>query len=141
LTCRLSRVFALSVYFLSFSRFYWLQLAFIRLGVGSTTLVYQLTKKRGWAAMRAHLTEIIVATVLFVAVAALGFVAARWRRPSTMPHLDEWGLGGRGFGVGAGCFVEPPGTDRLQRSCCAFAPQFQNRWIRGSWWHGADSRG
>jgi solute:Na+ symporter, SSS family len=48
--------------------------------------------------MRAHLTEIIIATVLFVAVAALGFVAARWRRPSTMLHLDEWGLGGRSFG-------------------------------------------
>lgn len=27
--------------------FYWLQLAFIALGVGTTTLVYQLTKKRG----------------------------------------------------------------------------------------------
>jgi len=27
-------------------RFYWLQLAFIVLGVATTTLVYQLTKKR-----------------------------------------------------------------------------------------------
>jgi hypothetical protein len=34
-------------YFLGFPRFYWLQLAFIVLGVGTTTLVYQLTKKRG----------------------------------------------------------------------------------------------
>lgn len=33
--------------FLGFPRFYWLQLAFIILGVGTTTLVYQLTKKRG----------------------------------------------------------------------------------------------
>ncbi len=32
---------------LGFPRFYWLQLAFILLGVGTTTLVYQLTKKRG----------------------------------------------------------------------------------------------
>jgi hypothetical protein len=30
-----------------FPRFYWLQLAFIVLGVGTTTLVYQMTKKRG----------------------------------------------------------------------------------------------
>jgi hypothetical protein len=30
-----------------FPRFYWLQLAFIVLGVASTTLVYQMTKKRG----------------------------------------------------------------------------------------------
>lgn len=30
-----------------FPRFYWLQLAFIALGVASTALVYQLTKRRG----------------------------------------------------------------------------------------------
>jgi hypothetical protein len=30
-----------------FPRFYWLQLAFIVIGVGTTTLVYQLTKRRG----------------------------------------------------------------------------------------------
>lgn len=34
-------------YFLGFPRFYWLQLAFIALGVGTTSLVYQLTKDRG----------------------------------------------------------------------------------------------
>ena len=42
--------------------------------------------------------ELIVFTALFVAVSALGFVAARWRRPETLDHLDEWGLGGRSFG-------------------------------------------
>jgi hypothetical protein len=31
-------------YVLGFPRFYWLQLAFIALGVGTTVLVYQLTK-------------------------------------------------------------------------------------------------
>src|SRR5215210_8103935 len=45
-----------------------------------------------------HLTEIIVFTVLFVGVSGLGFVAARWRRPTDLLHLDEWGLGGRNFG-------------------------------------------
>src|SRR5690349_24779340 len=45
-----------------------------------------------------HLTELIVFIVLFVLVSALGFVAARWRRPTTMHSLDEWGLGGRSFG-------------------------------------------
>ncbi|MDO3701751.1 DUF3311 domain-containing protein [Micromonospora sp. C28SCA-DRY-2] len=30
-----------------FPRFYWLQLAYIVLGVTTTTVVYQLTKKRG----------------------------------------------------------------------------------------------
>jgi uncharacterized protein DUF3311 len=34
-------------YLFGFPRFYWLQLAFILLGVGTTTLVYQLTKRRG----------------------------------------------------------------------------------------------
>jgi SSS family solute:Na+ symporter len=46
-----------------------------------------------------HLTEIVVFTILFLAVSALGFFAARWRRPDTLEHLDEWGLGGRNFGT------------------------------------------
>ena len=35
----------------------------------------------------------------FGLVAALGFAAAHWRRPKTLAHLDEWGLGGRQFGT------------------------------------------
>jgi SSS family solute:Na+ symporter len=45
-----------------------------------------------------HLTEIIVFTFLFLLVSVMGFVAARWRAPNDMAHLDEWGLGGRSFG-------------------------------------------
>ena len=29
----------------------------------------------------------------------MGFVASRWRKPETLAHLDEWGLGGRNFGT------------------------------------------
>ncbi|SCL17641.1 solute:Na+ symporter, SSS family [Micromonospora pallida] len=47
---------------------------------------------------RDHLTEIVIFTVLFLLVSAMGFVAARWRAPKDMAHLDEWGLGGRSFG-------------------------------------------
>src|SRR5215471_263719 len=47
---------------------------------------------------RDHLTEIIITGALFLLVSAVGFVAARWRRPDTLAHLDEWGLGGRSFG-------------------------------------------
>ncbi|MGH3742216.1 MAG: sodium:solute symporter family protein, partial [Micromonosporaceae bacterium] len=43
-------------------------------------------------------TELIVFCALFALVSIMGFVAARWRRPTTMDHLDEWGLGGRKFG-------------------------------------------
>ncbi|SCL22934.1 DUF3311 domain-containing protein [Micromonospora inyonensis] len=32
---------------LGFPRFYWLQLTYILLGVATTTLVYQMTRKRG----------------------------------------------------------------------------------------------
>src|SRR5436305_13715595 len=35
----------------------------------------------------------------FILVTIMGFVAARWRRPKTLAHLDEWGLGGRQFGT------------------------------------------
>ncbi|MFV2111100.1 monocarboxylate uptake permease MctP [Micromonospora sp. DT178] len=47
---------------------------------------------------RDHLTEIIVFSALFLLVSGMGFVAARWRAPKDMAHLDEWGLGGRNFG-------------------------------------------
>jgi SSS family solute:Na+ symporter len=42
--------------------------------------------------------ELIVFTVLFLAVTVMGFLAARWQRGDTLDHLDEWGLGGRKFG-------------------------------------------
>jgi SSS family solute:Na+ symporter len=44
-------------------------------------------------------TELVVFTILFVAVSALGFVASRWRRAESLESLDEWGLGGRSFGA------------------------------------------
>ncbi|GAA2369692.1 monocarboxylate uptake permease MctP [Dactylosporangium salmoneum] len=47
---------------------------------------------------RDHELEIAIFVILFLAVSAVGFVAARWRRPDTLAHLDEWGLGGRSFG-------------------------------------------
>jgi solute:Na+ symporter, SSS family len=44
-------------------------------------------------------TELGVLTFFFVAVAILGFFAARWRRSGVdRKHLHEWGLGGRSFG-------------------------------------------
>ncbi|MBL7256342.1 monocarboxylate uptake permease MctP [Paractinoplanes lichenicola] len=48
--------------------------------------------------MSDHITEIVVFTLLFLLVSGMGFVAARWRAPQDMEHLDEWGLGGRSFG-------------------------------------------
>ncbi len=35
---------------------------------------------------------------LFAVVTVVGFAAARWRRAEDALHLNEWGLGGRGFG-------------------------------------------
>jgi len=40
-----------------------------------------------------------VVIVLFLFVTVLGFAAARWRRTKDLATLDEWGLGGRGFGT------------------------------------------
>src|SRR3569833_3822446 len=48
--------------------------------------------------MSKHITEIVIFTILFLLVSAIGFVAARWRAPKDMARLDEWGLGGRSFG-------------------------------------------
>jgi solute:Na+ symporter, SSS family len=48
--------------------------------------------------MSDHITEIVIFTLLFLLVSGMGFLAARWRAPKDMAHLDEWGLGGRSFG-------------------------------------------
>src|SRR6202045_949910 len=44
-------------------------------------------------------TALAVFLFFFALVTAMGFVAARWRRPKTLAALDEWGLGGRQFGT------------------------------------------
>ena len=43
--------------------------------------------------------ELGVVIFFFLVVTAGGFLAARWRRAASMHSLDEWGLGGRGFGT------------------------------------------
>jgi SSS family solute:Na+ symporter len=40
-----------------------------------------------------------VVIFFFALVTFGGFWAARWKKPDTMESLDEWGLGGRGFGT------------------------------------------
>jgi SSS family solute:Na+ symporter len=44
-------------------------------------------------------TALAVFLFFFALVTIMGFMAARWRRPKTLAHLDEWGLGGRQFGT------------------------------------------
>ena len=46
-----------------------------------------------------HGVELTVVLFFFVVVTAGGFLAVRWRRAASMNSLDEWGLGGRGFGT------------------------------------------
>jgi SSS family solute:Na+ symporter len=43
--------------------------------------------------------ELAIFLVFFVIVTVMGFMAARWRRADALDNLDEWGLGGRGFGT------------------------------------------
>lgn len=47
---------------------------------------------------RLDVTALAVFLALFAVVTGLGFLAARWRRRGALNSLDEWGLGGRGFG-------------------------------------------
>jgi solute:Na+ symporter, SSS family len=51
------------------------------------------------AAEGVDVVALIVVILLFAAVTIVGFLATRWRRASSMASLDEWGLGGRGFGT------------------------------------------
>ena len=41
----------------------------------------------------------------FLAVTLIGFAAARWRPAEDPMHLNEWGLGGRGFGTFVSWFL------------------------------------
>ncbi len=43
--------------------------------------------------------ELGVVLFFFIVVTFGGFIAVRWRRATSMESLDEWGLGGRGFGT------------------------------------------
>jgi SSS family solute:Na+ symporter len=43
--------------------------------------------------------QLTIVVVIFVAVTVMGFMAARWRKTGELDSLDEWGLGGRGFGT------------------------------------------
>src|SRR5580692_4968203 len=44
-------------------------------------------------------TALVICIGIFLAITVVGFYAARWRRPATLAHLEEWGLGGRQFGT------------------------------------------
>lgn len=47
-------------------------------------------------------TALVIVVLLFVVVAVMGLLAAKWRRgpeEEGLHSLDEWGLGGRGFGT------------------------------------------
>jgi SSS family solute:Na+ symporter len=46
-----------------------------------------------------------IVVVLFLVVTGVGFAAVRWRRAEDMMHLNEWGLGGRGFGTFVSWFM------------------------------------
>ncbi|HET8718558.1 MAG TPA: sodium:solute symporter [Nocardioidaceae bacterium] len=43
--------------------------------------------------------ELAVFLFFFLLVTVMGFLASRWRRGASLDSLDEWGLGGRGFGT------------------------------------------
>ncbi|HEY6791330.1 MAG TPA: sodium:solute symporter, partial [Trebonia sp.] len=44
-------------------------------------------------------TTLTIVVALFILVTGIGFGAARWRRAQDVMQLNEWGLGGRGFGT------------------------------------------
>jgi SSS family solute:Na+ symporter len=46
-----------------------------------------------------NMTTFTIVVLLFVLVTGIGFAASRWRQAADMMHLDQWGLGGRGFGT------------------------------------------
>src|SRR5438067_2133361 len=49
--------------------------------------------------MSGNAVAFTIVIIMFVVVTLVGFAAARWRRAEDKLHLNEWGLGGRGFGT------------------------------------------
>jgi solute:Na+ symporter, SSS family len=46
-----------------------------------------------------NVVALTIVIILFLVVTVLGFLSVRWRRTGGIASLDEWGLGGRGFGT------------------------------------------
>ena len=59
----------------------------------------QRQRRGGGAMSNVNTVVFTIVLVLFLVVTVVGFLAARWRRPPVMAHLNEWGLAGRGFGT------------------------------------------
>ena len=55
--------------------------------------------------MTANPVEIGVFLFFFLLVTVMGFFAAKWKSAASMDSLDEWGLGGRGFGTFVSWFL------------------------------------
>src|SRR4249919_1805568 len=49
--------------------------------------------------MSDNAVALTILIILFAIVTLVGFAAARWRQAEDRLHLNEWGLGGRGFGM------------------------------------------
>ena len=49
--------------------------------------------------MSGNAVAFTIVIIMFAVVSGVGFAAARWRRAEDKLHLNEWGLGGRGFGT------------------------------------------
>ncbi len=62
-------------------------------------------RERGDQVSHVNATTFTIVLILFLVVTGVGFAAARWRRAEDMLHLNEWGLGGRGFGTFVSWFL------------------------------------
>ena len=49
--------------------------------------------------MSGNAIALTIVVIMFAVVTLVGFAAARWRQAEDRLHLNEWGLGGRGFGI------------------------------------------
>jgi solute:Na+ symporter, SSS family len=49
--------------------------------------------------MSGNAVALTIVIIMFAVVTMVGFAAARWRQAEDRLHLNEWGLGGRGFGI------------------------------------------
>ena len=102
--------------FRDFPFFYWYQLMWVPIVAILSAAAYLLSRvaRRGNADasrqfpdkargrrtdMSGNAVALTIVIIMFAIVTMVGFAAARWRQAEDRLHLNEWGLGGRGFGI------------------------------------------
>ena len=89
-----------------FPFFYWYQLVWVPVAGLLCWICYLLLRnKRSAQVSHLNVVSFTIVAASFLIVTLIGFASARWRPAEDLLQLNEWGLGGRGFGTFVSWFL------------------------------------